>query len=122
MEATGPPRSWRRVATPRSRAQRISVRCLLMPSLSGSGASTLLQYAFRRGGIFLQQFGRSTGPGDQLAAAVRAQTRQYMGCTICTERTLERTDARDGRVGWEIDVTAFAVGSELKHCIPRGRS
>ena len=57
----------------------------------------------------------SPGANDELAGAIGAATGERAFGARATERALEGTDERVGRLGWEIDVAALAVGTELKH-------
>lgn len=62
------------------------------------------------------QLGRgTTRTGDQLAATIGAPSGQDALRTGSTERAFERTNARRRRVGRQIGVAAFTIGSELQH-------
>ena len=64
--------------------------------------------------------GRAGGgrPRDELAAAVGASAGQFDAGTGHAEGALEGAEARLGAAGWQIDVAAFAVRSQLEHGRP----
>jgi hypothetical protein len=73
------------------------------------------EHTFGRGRIPGKLFHRSPRARDELASAIGAFACE-LGLRAClAERAFERADSRVRAVRRQIDVAAFAVGSELKH-------
>ncbi len=68
-----------------------------------------------RCGIFGQHGGRSDWTCDEVATAVGADAAQNIAGAGDTEGALVAADQRVCRVGRQIVVAAFAVGTELQH-------
>src|SRR6266849_4018467 len=76
--------------------------------------------AFCRRGILHELVQRTTGPQNELTAAVGARAAKDFARARAAERALEGTNEGLGGVGREITVTALTVGAELQHsCLPR---
>jgi hypothetical protein len=75
-----------------------------------------LQHALGRGWEFSQLFGGPYRPTHQLTAAIgTAPARKALLRAFSAKRALERADERVGRIGGQILIATFAVGSQFKH-------
>lgn len=73
------------------------------------------RHAFDRWRIFRKQMRGPDRSRTETTAAVRTATAQYVLGTERTERAFEAADHRIGRIGRQIKIAAFAVGTELEH-------
>ncbi|OJY30482.1 MAG: hypothetical protein BGO98_27595 [Myxococcales bacterium 68-20] len=77
--------------------------------------------AHRAGGVMRQSFAgpplarRPDGTRDEAAATIGADIVQHGVDAIGAERTLIAADTGIGRVGRQVDIAAFAIGSEFEH-------
>jgi hypothetical protein len=62
-----------------------------------------------------EPIGRPDRPADQFTAAIGAVSLEYFFGAVVTERALEGADARVRRIGRQVLVAAFAIGSQFQH-------
>ncbi len=87
----------------------------LSSSAHGVATSLRFHYAFGRSRMTQQFFSRASRPTREFATAVRTPALQRPVRTVAAERAFEGADHCLCRVGRQIAIAAFAVGSELQH-------
>src|SRR5690349_8575811 len=82
---------------------------------SDRGAALRLQLPCGRSGVLGQHFRRPDRPPDQLAAAIRAPSCENSFGAALAKGAFEGADAGVLRVGRQVPVAAFAIGTEFEH-------
>src|SRR5262245_1257593 len=94
-----------------------------MSAVSGNAltATFRLVQAFGRRRVLEQLLGCTTRSSHQLAATIRATSREPLLCALGAERALERADPRRVGVAGKIGIAALAVRTQFQHGVSAAR-